>query len=124
MVILLTNTDTEPLFEQIKRQIRRKIVTGELREGEELPSMRKLANDLQVSLITTKRAYDELQLEGLIRNVQGRGCFVARQAEEFLLEKKRGLVQEKLSEAVSLARDFGLERRDVETLFALLWENE
>jgi GntR family transcriptional regulator len=124
MVILLTNTGDEPLFEQIKRQIRRKIVTGELREGEELPSMRRLANDLQVSLITTKRAYDELAGEGLIRNVQGRGCFVAPQSGEYLLEKKRTLVQERLAEAITLARDFGLERRDVETLFALLWEND
>jgi Predicted transcriptional regulators len=124
MVLLLSNSSGEPLFEQIKRQIRRKIVSGELEVGSELPSMRGLANNLQVSLITTKRAYEELAAEGLIRNVPGRGCFVSPQTGDYLVEKKRGLVQEKLAEAVGLAKDLGLERDDVETLVSLLWENE
>jgi GntR family transcriptional regulator len=124
MVVLLSNTDNEPLFAQIKRQIRRQIVTGALTEGEELPSMRRLALDLQVSLITTKRAYDDLEAEGLIRSIPGRGCFVAPQSVEYLLDKKRNLVQEKLAESIGLARDLGLARNDVQTLFNLLWENE
>jgi len=124
MVVLLSNADNEPLFTQIKRQIRRQIVTGTLAEGAELPSMRRLALDLQVSLITTKRAYDDLEAEGLIRTIPGRGCFVAAQTREYLLEKKRNLVQEKLAESISLARDLGLKRKDVQSLFNLLWENE
>jgi len=124
MVVLLSNTDNEPLFAQIKRQIRRQIVTGAMVTGDELPSMRRLALDLQVSLITTKRAYDDLEAEGLIRSMPGRGCFVASQTGEYLLEKKRNLVQEKLAEGIALARDLGLERNDAQTLFDLLWENE
>ena len=124
MVVLLSTTDNEPLFAQIKRQIRRQIVTGAMTVGEELPSMRRLALDLQVSLITTKRAYDDLEAEGLIRSLPGRGCFVAAQSGEYLLEKKRNLVQEKLAASIALARDLGLERNDVQTLFNLLWENE
>jgi len=124
MVVLLSTTDSEPLFAQIKRQIRRQIVTGAMSVGEELPSMRRLALDLQVSLITTKRAYDDLEAEGLIRSMPGRGCFVAAQSDEYLLEKKRNLVQEKLADSIGLARDLGLERKDVQTLFNLLWENE
>lgn len=124
MVVLLSNTDREPLFEQITRQIRHQIVTGQLGEGDELPSMRRLANDLQVSLITTKRAYDGLEAEGLIHTVPGRGCFVATQSGEFLVEKRRGLVQAKLAEAVDLARELGVAREDVERILDLLWENE
>ena len=124
MVVLLSTTDNEPLFAQIKRQIRRQIVTGAMTVGEELPSMRWLALDLQVSLITTKRAYDDLEAEGLIRSMPGRGCFVAAHSGEYLLEKKRNLVQEKLAGSIALARDLGLERNDVQTLFNLLWENE
>lgn len=124
MVVLLSNTDNEPLFAQIKRQIRTQIITGAMAEGDELPSMRRLALNLQVSLITTKRAYDDLEAEGLIRSIPGRGCFVAAQSGQYLLEKKRNLVQEKLVETIDLARDLGLERNDVETIFNLLWENE
>ena len=124
MVVLLSTTDNEALFTQIKRQIRRQIVTGAMTVGEELPSMRRLALDLQVSLITTKRAYDDLEAEGLIRSMPGRGCFVAAHSGEYLLEKKRNLVQEKLAASIALARDLGLERNDVQTLFNLLWENE
>ena len=82
MKILITNSSPDPIYEQIKNEIKRQIVTGELGDGQALPSIRKLAMDLQISVITTKRAYDDLEKEGLLSSVAGKGTFISAKNKE------------------------------------------
>jgi GntR family transcriptional regulator len=124
MDIVLANTGDEPIYEQIKRQIKGHIIAGSLKEGDLLPSIRGLAAQLQISVITTKRAYDDLEREGFLATAVGRGTFVARQRPEFLHEKKLKLVEEHLATAVRQAREFGLSPREVTSMLKLLFEEE
>ena len=96
MKIILKNSSEQPLYQQIKDQIKGAILRQELKEGEKLPSIRSLANDLHVSVLTTKRVYEELEKEGFIITIVGKGSFVASENMEMLLESKRHLVEKKL----------------------------
>ncbi|MGM2834882.1 GntR family transcriptional regulator, partial [Bacillus cereus group sp. Bce025] len=99
MQITITNTSKEPIYEQISAQIKKLILLGDLKQGDALPSMRQLAKDLRVSIITTKRAYEELEKDGFINSIVGRGSFVAEQNIETMKEEKLKTVEEKLCEA-------------------------
>ena len=122
MKILLSNASPHPIYEQIVSQVRSQILSGALKEGEPLPSIRKLAQILQISVITTKRAYDELEREGLIDTVGGKGTFVASPNVEFLREKRVALVEAKLREAVAEAETAGLTPEDLHQMLTLLLE--
>jgi GntR family transcriptional regulator len=124
MRIIISNSSPDPIYEQIARQIRGQIISGELPEGMSLPSIRKLAQELQISVITTKRAYEELEREGLIDTVGGKGCFIAMQNSELLREKKMKLVEEKLSAAVSEARMLGISPQELQEMLTLLYVEE
>jgi len=125
MRIIIANSSPDPIYEQIARQIKNQIINGTLQEGEPLPSIRKLALDLQISVITTKRAYEELEKEGFIDTVGGKGCFVAMQNRELLREKKMKLVEEKLSQAVEEAKTLGISLEELENMLVILFkENE
>ncbi len=108
MRVLISNASPDPIYDQIVRQIKAQILSGELREGGLLPSIRGLAQDLQISVITTKRAYDELEREGFINTVGGKGTFVAAQNPEFMREKRMKAVEEKLAAAVAEAQLLGV----------------
>ena len=108
MDIRISNADARPIYEQLRQQIRRAILNGELREGEALPSIRALAKDLRISVITTKRAYDELERDGYIHTVAGKGCYVApldsaRMREECLLR-----IEEQMQKVLELAHSCGI----------------
>jgi len=124
MRILISNSSPDPIYEQIVRQIKAQIISGELPEGAPLPSIRKLAHELQISVITTKRAYEELDKEGLLDMVGGKGTFVASQNQEFMREKRMKLVEAKLSEALDDARMLGVSYEELGEMLRLLWENE
>jgi len=124
MRILLSNSSSEPIYEQIARQVRAQIIAGDLQEGALLPSIRALAHDLQISVITSKRAYEELEKEGLIDTVGGKGTFVAAQNPEFLREKRMKLVEEKLGAAVAEARLLGVGPSELAEMLGLLYEEE
>ena len=124
MRILISNSSSEAIYEQISRQVRAQIVSGELREGDLLPSIRSLAHDLQISVITTKRAYEELEKEGFIDTVEGKGSFVAMQNKEFLREKKMKLVEEKLAGAVDEARLLGISAADLQEMLTVLYKEK
>jgi len=124
MKIIISNASPDPIYEQIVRQVKSQIIGGELEEGEALPSIRKLAQELQISVITTKRAYDELEREGFIDTVGGKGTFVAVQNKELLREKKMKLVEEKLAEAVTEARLLGIGPKSLREMLRLLYEEE
>jgi GntR family transcriptional regulator len=108
MRVLISNASPDPIYEQIVKQIRAQILSGELFEGDLLPSIRGLAQDLQISVITTKRAYEELEREGFINTVGGKGTFIAAQNPEFMREKRMKAVEEKLAAAVNEARLLGV----------------
>jgi len=122
MKILVANSSTDPIYEQISRQIKAQIIAGELGEGAALPSIGNLAKELQISVITTKRAYDELSKEGFIDLVAGKGAFVAAQNKEFLREKKMKLIEDKLGQAVDEAKLLGLTLAELNEMMKLLFE--
>lgn len=125
MRIIISNSSPDPIYEQITRQIKAQIISGLLDEGEALPSIRRLALDLQISVITTKRAYDELEKEGFINTVGGKGTYVAVQNPGLLREKRIRLVEEKLAAAVAEARLMGLGPGELAEMLSLLYgENE
>ncbi len=122
--IIISNASQDPIYEQIARQIRSQIISGELSELDPLPSIRRLAQDLQVSVITTKRAYEELEREGFIDTVGGKGTFVAAQNKEFIREKRMKLVEGKLAEAIAESRAMGLTLPELKEMLALLFQEE
>jgi GntR family transcriptional regulator len=122
MRIIISNSSPDPIYEQINRQIKTQIISGDLAEGEPLPSIRKLAQELQISVITTKRAYDELEHEGFINTVSGKGTFVAVQNQELLKEKKMKIVEEKLAGAVSEAKMLGIGLGQLKDMLLLLYK--
>ena len=124
MKIIISNSSPYPIYEQIAVQIKNQIISGELNEGEALPSIRKLAQQLQISVITTKRAYEELEKEGFIDTVGGKGCFVAMQNKELLLEKKKKIVEDKLSDAVIEAKMLGISLDELQEMLSLLYKEE
>lgn len=124
MRVIISNSSPDPIYEQISRQVKAQIISGALAEGDPLPSIRRLAQDLQISVITTKRAYDELEHEGFINTVGGKGTFVAAQNPEFLREKKMKLVEEKLAGAVAEARAMGLAPGQLAEMLRLLYSEE
>ena len=124
MKIILSNSSPDPIYEQISRQIKNQIIAGELQEGEALPSIRRLAQELQISVITTKHAYEALEKEGFIDTVGGKGCFVAMQNRELLREKKMKMVEEKLAAAVAEAKTLGIGYKALQEMLHLLYREE
>lgn len=103
MNIQINNSSDAPIYLQIKNQIKTQIISGDLKVGEQLPSIRFLAKELRVSMLTAKRAYDELELDGFINSVQGKGNFVAAQNKELIREEYLKKIEEKLQEIVELS---------------------
>ena len=124
MEIIISNTGGRPIYEQITSQIKSKIMSGELREGDALPSMRLLAKELRISVITTKRAYEDLERDGFIVTVVGKGSFVAQQNTELLREDALLRMEQALGQAVDIARHSGITDDEVRGALALLLEGE
>ncbi|WP_421616921.1 GntR family transcriptional regulator [Brevibacillus sp. TJ4] len=124
MKIIISNTSDPPIYQQIKNQIRDAILRGEVKAGEMLPSIRALASDLRVSVLTTRRVYDELEAEGFITTKAGKGSFVAEENYELLLESKRHMVEAKLSEAWETARSLGISKSELYAMMDLLFEED
>ena len=124
MKIIISNSSEDPIYEQIIKQIKNQIINGELEEEEPLPSIRKLARELGISVITTKRAYEELEKEGFIDTVGGKGSFVAGQNKEFLKEKKMKAVEDKLTEAVAEARMLDIGYKELKEMLSILYKEE
>lgn len=124
MKIIISNSSTDPIYEQISIQIKSMIIKGTLDVGDGLPSIRGLARDLQISVITTKRAYEELEKEGFIETMQGKGSFVAMQNKELLKEKKLKIIEDKLVEVVKESRVLGIGLAKIEEMLKILFEEE
>ena len=122
MRILISNLSNEPIYEQIRNQVKGLIIKGELKEGDLLPSIRGLAKDLQISVITTKRAYDELEKEGFLQTVAGKGSYVAPQNTELIKEQKIKIIEEKLNEIVEESKLLGFTFEDINQMLKILFE--
>lgn len=124
MKIIISNVSDMPIYQQIKDQVKSAILLGELKEGELLPSIRVLANDLHVSVLTTRRVYDELEAEGFIVSMAGKGSFVAKENLELLRESKRRAVEVKLTEAWDAAKALGIGKKELFEMMSLLFEED
>lgn len=119
--IVISNRSTVPIYEQIKLQIKEAIFSGELKEDDLLPSIRGLAKDLQISVITTTRAYKDLQEEGFVVNVQGKGCYVLAQNQEMARENSLRKIEESLSNAIDAAVAGGIDKKEVIEMLEILY---
>ena len=124
MLILIDNKSGTPIYDQIFTQIKGHILSGELKQDEALPSIRGLAKDLRISVITTKRAYEELERAGFIYTVPGKGSFVAAKNRELLREEHLKKIEEHMTAIANLARGAGLGRGEVRQMWDLIWEEE
>jgi len=113
-----------PIYEQIEAQIKNMIMNGVLQEGEALPSMRMLAKELRISVITTKRAYEELERDGFIETVTGKGSFVARKNMEFIREEQLRKIESNLQEAVQSAKNIKMTEQELTEILSLLYREE
>ena len=124
MDIIISNSSGKPIYEQITSQIKSMIISGELKEGDALPSMRVLAKELRISVITTKRAYEELERDGFIVSYPGKGSFVAGRNLEFIREEHLRQIEELLGRARALAAQCGLSDDELAEMLRLTCEGE
>jgi GntR family transcriptional regulator len=124
MDIIITNSGGEPIYMQIVTQIKEQIISGRLQEGEMLPSMRNLAMQLRISVITTKRAYEELEREGFIESYSGRGSFVRAQNMELLREEQLRQIEELLRQAIDKAKPAGISMEELQEIIGVLFKEE
>ena len=122
MELYISNSGQEPIYAQITRQIKAKILNGELQQGDALPSIRLLAKELRISVITTKRAYEDLEADGFITTMPGRGSFVAPQNPAGRREESLKQMEEHLQHAIDAARRGGITKDEVRETLDLLWE--
>ena len=124
MKLIISNVSGVPIYEQLKDQIKSAILSGEISEGEALPSLRTLAKELRISVLSVTRAYTELEQEGFVKNVQGRGCFALGRGSELMREQLLRNVEEGLEAAVSAARIAGLTDDELRGMLDILLEED
>ena len=124
MNIIISNNSSVPIYEQIKNAIKDAIISNELKEEEMLPSVRNLANDLKISFLTVKKAYDELEAEGFIKTVQGKGSFVAPKNLEIIKEEKLKEVQDQIEKIYNISKIANISEDEIKELFNIIFEEE
>ncbi|MDO5138233.1 MAG: GntR family transcriptional regulator [Oscillospiraceae bacterium] len=122
MQLLINNRNGVPIYDQIYGQIKDQIINGSLKEDDPLPSIRSLAKDLKISVITTKRAYEELEAEGFIYTVPGKGSYVAPKNTDLLREQNLRKIEDHLSEVVKLSASCALDKKTILEMVELMWE--
>ena len=124
MDFYISHSSNKPIYEQIMAQIKSQILSGVLKEGDALPSIRVLARELRISVITTKRAYDELEHEGLLHSVAGKGTFVAAANPQLWREEKMRQLEDLLQKAVDSAKEHGFSLEDLTRILTLIYQEE
>lgn len=124
MEIVVSNKASSPLYEQIATQIKAAIMSGELKAGEAIPSVRALAKSLHISILTVQKAYATLQEDGFIETTAGKGCYVSAQNQDFYLEEQQKKIEEKFSAAVGIARTSGINLDKLISLLTLLYQED
>ncbi len=123
MKIIISNASPEPIYAQIGRQLKAQIISGDLKEGDGLPSIRKLAKELHISVITTKRTYEELEKEGFIDTVGGKGTFVAVQNKELMREMKMKSIEDMMGDTITEAQKLGVTFEELQEMLAILYND-
>ena len=121
--IIISNSGGQPIYDQISAQIKSKIISGELKEGDALPSIRFLAKELRISVITTKRAYEELERDGFIVSVPGKGSYVAKKNLEFVREEQLRRIEERMQEIVELSAGCKLSLEELQDMLELIYKD-
>ena len=124
MEIVVSNKASRPLYEQIATQIKTAIMSGELKAGEAIPSVRALAKSLHISILTVQKAYSTLQEDGFIETTAGKGCYVSVQNQDFYLEEQQKKIEERFSEAIEIARASGIAFDKLIELLTILYEED
>ena len=124
MELFINNHGSKPIYEQISDQIKALIMSGELKSGEGIPSIRSMAKSLHISVLTVQKAYDKLQEEGFIETTAGKGCFVSAQNQDFYLEEQQKKIEELFNQAIEIARSTGIKLDKFTGLLELLYEEE
>ena len=124
MNLIINHTSMEPIYEQIMTQIKAEVIEGTLTAGDALPSVRTLSRELKISALTVKKAYDNLEAEGLVVTVHGKGSFIANTNQELLMEERRKELEKELEAAVRKARAGGLTVKEIRESFEIIMEDE
>ena len=124
MNIIISNNSSIPIYEQIEAAIKQAIFSGELEEENMLPSVRNLANDLKISFLTVKKAYDELEQEGYIKTVQGKGSFVAPKNLELIKEEKLKEIQDYIEKIYDISKVSNISEEEIKELFKMIFEGD
>lgn len=124
MKIIISNSSNIPIYEQIKENIISQIISGELESNESLPSIRSLAKDIRISVMTIKKAYDELEREGYILTRQGKGSVVAHTSLEFIKEQKQKEIEKYMSKILEVANQYNISNREILELFKFMMESD
>lgn len=124
MNLIISNSSSTPIYEQIKKEIINNIMNGTLETDELLPSIRNLAKETRISIMTIKKAYDELENEGYIKTIQGKGSFVAPKNLELIKEQKQKEIEEYLSNAVDISKEYNITKKEIIEILNLLYESE
>lgn len=124
MKIIISNSSSTPIYEQIKNQIINQIMSEELKEGDSIPSIRVLANDIKISVMTIKKAYDELENEGYIQSVQGKGTFVAQKNTELAKERANKDIEEHISKIIEISNKFNISKEEILDLFEFIYGSD
>ena len=124
MDIIISNSGDKPIYEQITAQIKNMIMSGKLKEGDPLPSMRLLAKELRISVITTKRAYEDLERDGFIVTMVGKGSFVKAADTSLVREEQLKRIEELISKAIQIASQSGIEKEEISEMLELLYQEE
>ncbi len=124
MKIIISNSCSIPIYEQIKNQIINQIMSDELSEGDSIPSIRVLANDIKISVMTIKKAYDELENEGYIKSVQGKGTFVAPKNTELAKEQANKEIENHILKIIDIANRFNIDKKEILDLFEFIYGSD
>lgn len=124
MNIIISNSSSVPIYEQIKQAIKTAILSDELKEDENLPSVRNLANDLRISFLTVKKAYDELEVEGYIKTIQGKGSFVAPRNIELMKEERKREIEKHVEEIIKIAKIYNINKSEIDDIFDYIASEE
>lgn len=124
MNLIINHTSMEPIYEQIVAQIKAEVIEGRMTTGDALPSVRALSRELKISALTVKKAYDNLEEEGLVVTVHGKGSFIAAANQELLMEERRKELEKELEAAVQKARTGGLTVKEIRESFEIIMEDE
>jgi len=124
MNIIISNSGDTPIYEQIKEQIKNKIISNELKSGELLPSIRNLAKDLRISVITTKNAYEGLEREGYVETIPGKGVYIANKNIEIIREEQLQKIENLMDTAVSIAKISDISKEEMQNILNILYEEE